>query len=104
MGHKGSHWIECFKVSHRESIISSCSHPTSKTSVSLAHTQRKALHESSKIFVEHVPLGAWIQFRTRLNSGSLDTAGLSVMTFGPSAINTDARTLNTSLTRENKID
>ena len=24
-------------VSHRESIISSCSHPTSKTSVSLAH-------------------------------------------------------------------
>ena len=60
MGHKGSHWIECFKVSHRESIISSCSHPTSKTSVSLAHAQRKALHESSKIFVEHVPLGAWI--------------------------------------------
>ena len=57
-------------VSHRESIISSCSHPTSKTSVSLAHagvwrTQRKALHESSKIFVEHVPLGAWIQFRTQ---------------------------------------
>ena len=57
-------------VSHRESIISSCSHPASKTSVSLAHagvwrTQRKALHESSKIFVEHVPLGAWIQFRTQ---------------------------------------
>ena len=45
-------------------------------------------------------------FEPRLNSGSLDTAGLSlsVMTFGPSAINTDARTLNTSLTRENKID
>ena len=52
-------------VSHLESIISSCSHPTSKTSVSLAHAQRKALHESSKIFVEHVPLGAWIQFRTQ---------------------------------------
>ena len=45
-------------------------------------------------------------FELRLNSSSLDTAGLSlsVMTFGPSAINTDARTLNTSLTRENKID
>ena len=43
-------------------------------------------------------------FEPRLNSHSLDTAGLSVMTFGPSAINTDARILNTSFTRENKID
>ena len=37
-------------VSHRESIVSSCSHPTSKTSVSLAHAgvcvlKEKALHE-----------------------------------------------------------
>ena len=43
-------------------------------------------------------------FEPRLDSRSLDTAGLLVMTFGPLAINTDARTLNSSLTRENKID
>ena len=59
-------------VSHRESIISSVHILLAKPLFHLRMLEfgvleRKALHESSKlmIFVEHVPLGAWIQFRTQ---------------------------------------
>ena len=85
-------------------------HPASKTSVSLAHArvksgvvkERLVCMNQVKSLLSMCRLVLGYSFEARLNSLSLDTAGVSVMTFGLSAINTDidARTLNTSLTRE----